>query len=194
MKSKVYKLTNDRTKIEEVLDEAEKIAIYSGLSDKDSFKLRLLTEELFSILPGLITYIDGTFFIENNNGEFTLNIDASLNTDMTHDTEKLRALSTNLPKKEVPKGIMAKIRYAFEVMLTEYKDIAIPYSHYAMGLKTDIGIYSTAWSLNQYIEAAREKQDDSWSELETSIIAKIADEVIVGIKEDQVSIQVSKKF
>ena len=56
------------------------------------------------------------------------------------------------------------------------------------------------WSLKQYragLEEQREDSDDAseaWDELEKSIVANLADDVVVGVKGDRVELVIVKKF
>ena len=57
-----------------------------------------------------------------------------------------------------------------------------------------------AWSLSRYKTSVTEDRDtkkeaeEAWDELEKSIIANIADDVIVGIKDNYVTLTVVKKL
>ena len=89
---------------------------------------------------------------------------------------------------------MGKVRSVFETMLIDY---VTAYNenyttYYTMGMVSEPPYYSSAWSLVKYKEA--EKNEDEWDELEKSIIANLADDVVVGIKGKKVDIIVKKKF
>jgi hypothetical protein len=59
----------------------------------------------------------------------------------------------------------------------------------------DSADYNYYWSLEQYKqEVEKEKQTDAWDELEKSVIASVADDVIVGVKGKKADIIVVKKF
>ena len=64
---------------------------------------------------------------------------------------------------------------------------------YQMGIAPSHYYYLRQWSLNRYKNAAEENGEE-WDELEASIIANLADDVIVGIKGSKVDITVKKKF
>ena len=55
-----------------------------------------------------------------------------------------------------------------------------------------------AWSLLSYKEdvdgSSGEDKDEAWDELEKSIIAKLADDVIVGVLNGKADITVKKSF
>ena len=194
MKTDVFKLTQDTQKLEIMLNETEKAAAYSGLDKKQSIRLRLLAEELIGMLPELLEYITGEFWIESKGKEFELHLSATLSDMFAADREKLLSVSTS-GRNAAAKGVMGKIRAAFEIMLIEYvtTPAAIGYDYYDMGMMPNPAYYSALWSLEQYKESAKENEN-AWDELEKSIIANLADDVVVGIKGRQVDIIVKKSF
>lgn len=194
MKTDVFELKQDAPELEKMLDEAEKAAAYGGLDKKQSIRLRLLAEELIGMLPELLEYIKGEFWIESSGKAYELHLSATLDDMFSADREKLLSVSTT-GENAAAKGIMGKIRVAFETMIKEYvTSPAITYSEfYSMGLVPDPLNYYSAWSLDQYKEAAKENEE-AWDELEKSIIANLADDVVVGIKGKQVNIVVKKNF
>ena len=96
-------------------------------------------------------------------------------------------------------GIGGKIRSVVENFFLDEENI----KSYAMtsdafrmatGYSEDIN-YSYYWSLDQYRgTVVKEEQNDDWDELEKSVIASVADDVIVGIKANQADIIIVKKF
>ena len=55
--------------------------------------------------------------------------------------------------------------------------------------------YSYAWTLNNYVSQKQESTDTAaWDELEKSIVAKLADDVIVGVRGKNVEIVIKKEF
>ncbi len=194
MKTDVFELSQDNKNLEDLLDATEKAAVYSDLDSKQTIRLRLLAEELIGMLPELLEFVKGEFWVESKGKAFELHFAATLDDMFAADREKLMSLSTS-GKNAAAKGIMGKIRAAFEIMLIEYATVPLPvgYDYYDMGMMPDPAYYSALWSLEQYKEAA--KQDvDAWDELEKSIIANLADDVVVGIKGKQVDIVIKKSF
>ena len=53
---------------------------------------------------------------------------------------------------------------------------------------------SLIWTLDTFRKEANEKKGEPWDELEKSIIANIADDVIVGVEGKRVEIVVKKAF
>ena len=72
-----------------------------------------------------------------------------------------------------------------------------PYSFYTMGMSEHSG--AASWSLLDYrnnLQSSEsfENKEDNWDELEKSIIANIADDVIVGVIGRKIDIIIKKKF
>ena len=61
MKSNIYKIKKGDTDLSPLLAETEKVSKYNKLTEKETLYLRLLAEELVSMLP---------FIVENYSGEF----------------------------------------------------------------------------------------------------------------------------
>ena len=54
---------------------------------------------------------------------------------------------------------------------------------------------SYLWSLDQYRNTVKkENKSEDWDELEKSVLASVADDVIVGVKGRQADIVIVKKF
>ena len=91
-------------------------------------------------------------------------------------------------------GITGKIQAVFDYMVIDRNDPMIsPAGKY--GFSTNID-FSQIWSLKEYQESvmAEKKARDAWDEFERSIIVKIADDVIVGVRGKKVSIIIKKTF
>ena len=61
------------------------------------------------------------------------------------------------------------------------------------GFGEDIN-YPYTWTLENYKNQAKKAKEEAWDELEKSVIASIADDVIVGVKGKRADIIVIKKF
>ena len=69
-----------------------------------------------------------------------------------------------------------------------------PASRYGFSSTID---FSQIWSLKQYQDGVREdagEESEEWDEFERSIIASVADDVLVGVKGNRVSIIIKKTF
>jgi hypothetical protein len=209
LKSNICKLNEDLTCLKAILAEVEKVTTYNGLETKKALRLRLLAEELCGMLPGLIKDFGGQFWLENEDDKYELHVELKAE-DMSIDLrDELIAVSKS-GKNAAAKGIMGKIRAVAETMLLVAYDptIQMPlsagdyydYHGFNMGFGyIDPTIYSEtdyeySWSLFNYKTAVEEKEEDAFAELERSIVAKLADDIIVGVRGKNVEIVVKKSF
>ena len=72
MKSDVYKINKGETDLGVLLTEAERVSVYNSLNEKESLYLRLLAEELVSMLPSIVESYSGEFWIANNGNDYEL--------------------------------------------------------------------------------------------------------------------------
>ncbi|MBQ9518718.1 MAG: hypothetical protein IJR59_02355 [Firmicutes bacterium] len=195
MKTDVFELSQSTQNLEGILTETEKAAQYGGLDSKQTIRLRLLAEELIGMLPEMLEYCSGKFWVECNKKDYELHVEVELDDIFAADREKLMSVSKS-GKNIAAKGIMGKIRAAAEMMFVEYMTLPVEYQtdFYSMGMAMDPFDYASMWTLSQYRTVAEEKDEDKWDELEKSIIANLADDVMVGIKGRKVDIIVKKSF
>ena len=204
MKSNVCKITNGTKDLAAILKESEKVAVYNELTHKQTLQLRLICEEIDGMLPNIIENFDGDFWIDFDGGVCRVNVALRFDGFTAEKKEGLVALAKN-KKNAAAVGVVGKIRSALEnVFLTEdsfeggdmslesryfvtdYYDSMDPYA--GMG-------YSCLWSLERYRSTvAQEEKTEAWDELEKSVLASVADDVIVGVKGKRASITVVKKF
>ena len=208
MKSNICKLNEDLTCLKAVLAEVEKVTAYNGLEDKKALRLRLLAEELCGMLPGLVENFSGEFWAENDGETYELHVELKAD-DMSLDIRDELISVSKSGKNAAAKGVMGKIRAVAETMLLMASDPTLveplpdgefyDYNGFNMGVGyiDPIIAYETgyicSWSLFNYKTAVEEKEDE-YAELERSIVAKLADDVIVGVRGKNVEIIVKKSF
>ena len=197
MKSNICDLSGQKEKLDAVLKEVEKCAAFNDLNAKSTLRLRLLAEELVGMLPELLEHSTGNFWLENDGMKYELHVSVhALETGFTT-REKLLSLSST-GKNAAAVGIMGKIRVAAENLLFSADNDIIfsDFSDYEM----DSTNYNHAWSLKLYTDNIRNRASseaaaaEAWDELEKSIVAQLADDVVVGIRGRQVDIIVRKEF
>ena len=208
MKSNICKLTQNLSCLKAVLHEVEKVTTYNGLEDKKALRLRLLAEELCGMLPGLVENFSGNFWAENDGDNYELHVELKAD-DMSMDVKNELISVSKSGKNAAATGIMGKIRAVAETMLLSAFDPTIPipneefydcngynmsfgYVDYTAVYETSGYIYT--WSLTNYKTAVEEKEDEAYAELERSIVAKLADDIIVGVRGNNVEIVVKKSF
>ena len=207
MKSNICELNKDLTCLEAVLNEVEKVCAYNGLEEKKALRLRLLAEELCGMLPGLVEQFSGNFWAENDGNDYKLHVELKAD-DMNIDLRDELISVSKSGKNEAAKGVMGKIRAVAETMLLaafdpsasipmgEYYDyhgynMSFGYADPAVAMETG---YAYSWSLCNYKTAVNEEKEDAYSELERSIVAKLADDITVGVRGKKVEIVVKKAF
>ncbi len=202
MKSDVCKLIKDQDCLENVLGEVEKTASWGNLETKNALRLRLLAEELCGMLPGLIENFEGEFWVEKEENEYSLCARLHAGDIDAETKEELLSLSSS-GENTAAKGIMGKIRDVVENMLLNgayTQGVAYEYGYnmgymsYSPEMAVELGTIYT-WSLNTYKATAEEKNvEPAIEELERSIVANLADDILVGVRGKNVEIVVKKSF
>ena len=108
--------------------------------------------------------------------------------------ESLIAISAN-KKNAAATSFMGKIRDVAQNMLLFSETPSD--SDYLYDYDTSDVHYTYAWTLDYYKKQQMERlpsDSDEWDELERSIVAKLADDVIVGVRGKKVEIIIKKKF
>ena len=194
MKSDVCRLEKNMSDFHRIPAEAGKVAAYNNLDERQSRRLRLLSEELIGMLPELLEFGKGEFWIENDGKSFELHVSVTPEDIVDIDEKKILSVSKS-GKNAATKGIINKIRVAAQMMILSYGESSTAYSYdfYDMGMVTGMHNYANAWSLTSYKEQVTSHKEE-WDELEKSVIANLADDVIVGITGKKVEIVVVKNF
>lgn len=197
MRSNVCRITKGNKDLAAILKESEKVAVYNELSHKQTLQLRLICEEFDGMLPNIIDDFDGSFWIDFENGVCKACASIEFKKFSIAKKEELIGISTN-NKNASAVGIAGKIRSFVEDMLLDESNAAC-HSIYAesMCIATSFGEdlnYPYMWTLENYKNEAKKATEEAWDELEKSVIASLADDVIVGVKGKRADIIVIKKF
>lgn len=192
MRSNVCRITKEAPSFRSILQETEKVTAYNALVGRDALSLRLLSEELVSMLPSIVQDFEGVFWIEADGADYELHVELSVeNMDLaTRDT----LISVSRTRKNASAvGITGKIRAVFDYMVMGGDEAAVitPPARYGFATSMD---YSYLWSLRAYESGVPESESEEKDEFERSIIAKLADDVIVGVKGKKVYIIIKKSF
>ena len=198
MKSNVCKIENGTKDLAAILKESEKVAVYNELAHKQTLQLRLICEEIDGMLPNIIDAFNGDLWFEFEDGVCKVKISLRFDEFTAEKKEELVGIAKN-KKNASAVGIVGKIRSAIEnVFLDETSARMFSVSASSMYMSTDYHDrvdYSYIWKLEDYRNNARsaEKTED-WDELEKSVLANVADDVVVGVKGKQADIVIVKKF
>ena len=196
MKSNVCVLSGDRGDIKNALKEVEKFAQYNELSHKETLHLRLLVEEMLGMQINVIGFISGEFYLENQENIYNVYLHTEIDIDKQQVVQdELVGMSTS-GKNASYTGFMGRIRKLMDNIannsMTEYYQINGNMADPMVFTHTVID-YDRIWELSKYREKVR-KQMEQWDELEKSIVASIADELVVGTRSNYVDLIAVKKF
>lgn len=198
MKTDIIHVTSEGDGIAQALAQVEAVAVYKSLPAKSTMHLRLLTEEMMGMVRALTGEGEADFWIEDEDGVYQLHLktDAAVSTVMR---EKLMEVSTSGQNKEA-KGVMGKLRELFERSLEPTGMGRDPLLANGMAVgagSMEIGSASAGiWLFSRYKTALQEGRgpQEDWDELEKSIVANVADEIEIGIKDNTVEMIIYKKF
>lgn len=194
MKSNICVVQKGGLGLENVLTEVEKVTAYNGMPKKEALRLRLLAEELVGMLPELMENFDGCVWIQNVENSYELHAEISAVKLSKENKESLIAISAN-KKNAAASSFMGKIRDVAQNMLLFSDGSSDP--DYIHDYDTKDVLYTHAWTLEYYMNQQKARlSDDSeeWDQLEKSIVAKLADDVIVGVRGKKVEIVIIKNF
>ena len=198
MRSNVCKIDNGTRDLAEIFAECERVAEYNGLSYKQALQLRLLCEEIDGMLPNIIDEFDGKLWIDFEDGVCKVNISISIPEFNIEKKQELIDIAKN-KKNSAAVGIVGKIRDSIENFLLDETIMAalnMSSESFDFGVGYSEGVnYSYLWRLDEYRSTVKkEEQTEAWDELEKSVIASAADDVIVGVKGRKANIIIVKKF
>ena len=198
------KISNTGENMNAALDLTEKTAQSMGLSSRDTLRLRLLAEEMMSMVRAITGSFTAEYWLEHEGTTCKLVLSAKSELDYGKRSEFLSVSTTG--KNTAKVGLMEKIRGIFEAGLYGMEQSFAAQAEYGVGMYSagmmgavDAGMTEAiyAWSMQKYrdeIASKRTEYPDVWDELEKSIIANLADEVSVGVTKNCVELTVQKKF
>ena len=198
MRSNICKIEKGTRDLGAILKESERVAEYNRLSHKQTLQMRLLCEEIDGMLPNVIDDFCGELWIDFEDGVCKVNISVQIPELNSEKKEELIGIAKS-KKNHAAVGIVGKIRDAIEnFFLDEVRMEAMNFSTGVFGVGTGFseGVdYSYLWRLEEYRNSVKkEEKEEAWDELEKSVIASVADDVIVGVKGKNAKVVIIKKF
>jgi len=187
MKSDIF---NQQHGVEHILNETERFGVFSKLPSAGVMRLRLLTEELLGLTVRLFDDLKYEFTIENEGQRFTLRLKASTIVSLDQKSKMLSLSSRG--ENEAVKGVLGRISGVFHdlIMGADNSPNLSPVTTSSFNPYYDTDT-STYFSMTYYQNQAPERENEpEWDGLEKSIIANYADDVMIGVKSDNVEMVV----
>ena len=196
MKTEKISINNRELGMTVALSMTEKLGAEQGLERKQILHLRLLAEELFSMLRSLTGEVDAEYWLEYEGKRFDIHMKSDV--VLTDELRQQFLSASTSGENAAAKGVMGKLR----VMIAEALVTRPSVPAFSLGLVSAAsptaqvaGANAYQWSMEKYKAEVKKQEDaESWDELEKSIVANIADEVSVRIIGANVEIIVTKAF
>ncbi|MBR3299636.1 MAG: hypothetical protein IKI64_10640 [Clostridia bacterium] len=203
MRSDRITVTNKGDGFSEALAQVEKVAAYKELGEKNRLHLRLLTEEMMGMMRALTGDREAVFWLEDNDdsGAFELHLLSKTRMNAALRSSLLEVSSSG--RNSAARGVTGKLRDLFERMMEpaaeggDFELITLmdhSFANAEFGMLPMSG--AEQWSLRSYKAAAEDGKTpkEAWDELEKSVVAKLADDVQIGISGSSVEMTIIKKF
>lgn len=200
MKTDVIVVSSKGNRMEAALGQVDKVAAYKGLTGKNALHLRLLAEEMMSMMRSITGETEGEFWIEDEAGEYRLHLKVFTRMDSVKRGQLLSASTSG--KNESARGLMGRLRDFFDRGADE--DIASftsPLILPGMYEHSTTPTLDWEWSMARYEDELSDRmgRDDAaareaWDELEKSVVARVADDVKIAIRGQTVEMILLKKM
>ena len=197
-------VTNKGDGMEEALAETERLGLQQGLTSKEILRLRLLCEELCGMMRGIAGDVEAVYRVKADGKRFEIGISAEV--EMTQEMKKQFINVSSDKTNSAKPGFMGKIRDLISTAFLPKESGLSVLSGFSLGCMSMGGNSSPAaqaatanafyWSMNKYKDeiGGKEGAEDAWDELEKSIVANIADEIIVRVSGSNADIAIQKTF
>jgi hypothetical protein len=188
------KLTN---RADEEIEELE-------IGSKDALHMKLIFEETMGMLKEMTGEYNAVVWFEKYKKQACMKLTAKTLMDVD---KKSTLLDMSSEGNISVKGFMGKVKDVIENGILGYNNVMKLQQEYGGGYVSygTMGMYGStegladsgvSWSLVEYRDALSESMDDdesvkeAWDELEKSIVASVAKDVLVGVKGDRVDMTI----
>ena len=196
------KIEKDGKGAESALAVTEKAAAYGGLDHKEGIRLTLLAEELIGLFRSIAGDTSGSdFWIEEKDREYKVHMKADVMMDKEMREEFLSISRSG--KNAAAVGFMGKLKDLISAALLPDPEAmpiqnSVPAGFVPIGSPDSSGMAaSLIWTLKEYREDQEKdvpNDTEEWDGLEKSIVANIADDVVVSVSGSVVDVCIIKRF
>ena len=196
----IIAITSSGENLHTALDLYRRVAAYSDLSRKGTLHLRLLAEEMLSMMRTITGEVSGRFWIEAEEDEYKLHL--LVNAALTKEKREELLNTSSSGKNEATRSFMGRIRDFFFRGVDEEIAAYNP-SVLGAGAVSSSGfrpVTDWEWSLLRYqdtlsvLKAQEPEAAEAWDELEKSVVSRVADDVKVSIKGFETEMTIIKKL
>ena len=208
MVSEKFMVNSDAGRMAAARYATENFAWQAGLDRRATLRLSLLVEETLGMMKAMVDDFYGRLWFTGDDGACEIHLEATANMDSDRKQALLSMASSG--KNAATRGFMGLLGEVISNALhnighavdTAYGGTVVSGSVIApAGLGTpDLYDLTPVWTLEQYkanVEKGRLSADaleQAKEDLEKSIVANLADDVIVGVKGDRIELIIAKKF
>ena len=206
MVSDKFTVNNDAQRMAAARYVTESFAEQAGLDGRNALRLELLVEETLGMVKTMLDSFYGQIWFTADGRDVEIHFEATADMDADKKEELLSVSSTG--KNVAARGFMAKLGEMISGALRsagrsidaygqETMKYGVVHTPELMAAYPDM---MTIWTLQTYrvdLDQARTDGDfaeEAWDELEKSIVAKLADDIAVGVRGDRIDLVIRKKF
>ncbi len=188
-----------------VFEKVDEILAELDLSPKDAVHMKLLFEETVGMLKALTADYHAAVWFEKYKHECCIRVSGK--TEMSQDKKEGLLDVASQKGNTLVKGFMGKVGDIIENGLLNYNNVMKLQQEYGGGTVNygTLGMYNGVegmadsgimWSLYEYRDALKESADTNdeakaaWDELEKSIVASLAKDVLVGVKGNRIDMTI----
>ena len=174
------------------------------LDKRDALRLDLLVEETLGMVKNMLEDFYGQLWFTADGKACEIHFEATSDMDVEKRQELLSVSSTG--KNTATRGFMAKLGevisgalHGFGRTMDAYGQETVKYGivHSPSPMMGNADMM-TVWTLQTYRDDLDQASDDdaeaALDELEKSIVAKLADDILVGVKGDRINLVIKKQF
>ena len=206
-------LASNEDALEKAYIKVDKCAEELKLKNKDTLRVKLLLEETIGMFEEMTDAFTALLWVEKYKNQCAVKLIGNTKIDAETKVDLLSVSTTG--NNSLVRGFMGKIKDIIETSILNYESVmklnqqynGIPVNYAGLGVYSDIGLATNPvafsgmmWSMNAYKQSLEEGKASNegmlaaWDELEKSIVANIADDVIVGVDKDKVQITMIYKL
>ncbi len=205
--SSTFTITEKQEDFQEIIDYLDDFAYGLHLPHKEILHLHLLTEETLGMLRAILDEYEGQIWFEQDFPVFRICF--SVRATMSPERRDALLEVSSDGKNAASRGIMGKIGTFIANGLSDYghaMDVSQSYggastAYMRMGMDSPADnndLYLYDWSLSRYRDSVQEEMGDeagdAWDELEKSIVARLASDVVVGVRGGKITISIAREI